>query len=230
MKTIISLTTIPGRLPYIEPCINGLLAQGLPVYVWIPKEVTRLGVTWDGQVPDFLADCCVEVTADYGPITKLLPALLNIETEMIITADDDVLYGEHWAEDLIDYSEHHSGCVPCYRGRVFRGDNRNYNSAATISVREGPAVSVSILSGNWGALYRPGLLRISLLKEWEQWPMNDDIVISAHLHRREIERVVIPHRSKISSITAIDSIDSLWSKNVYLNDKGLDVVGWWEQE
>jgi len=42
MNTIISLTTIPTRLPHIKPVIESLKVQGFPVHLWIPQSVSTL--------------------------------------------------------------------------------------------------------------------------------------------------------------------------------------------
>ena len=61
MNTVISLTTMPERGRRIEPVLDSLLAQGLPVFLWLPTVVTRTGSKWD-KVPEFFE----KVRAWYG--------------------------------------------------------------------------------------------------------------------------------------------------------------------
>jgi len=77
MKPIISMTTIPSRLPHIEPTVRSLERQGLPLYVWIQERNYFTGEAFDGCVPEFLRGdrVHVEMVEARGPITKVLPAL-----------------------------------------------------------------------------------------------------------------------------------------------------------
>ena len=105
MTAVISLTTIPDRINSIGACIRSLASQGLPVYLWAVDKIARSD-TRLGDFPAFLDKykVKVEVVPDYGPITKLLPAL-RLVADIIITADDDCLYGKGWAKGLLHWSE-----------------------------------------------------------------------------------------------------------------------------
>ena len=226
--TIISLTTIPSRIEHIAPCIDSLLAQGLPVYLWVPKKVKRTGATLK-NIPKFLYNklgLTVTVVKERGSITKLLPAL-EAGFERIITADDDLIYGTGWAEGLTEWSDAQPHAVISYRGRNF-DKSRLYNQSEVIKNRL--YHHVELITGVQGALYRRGFFTDSIFSEWERWPLNDDIVISAHLKQRNIEIMVVPFPQgcKVTGIRKVARIDALNTINVkgQMNDRGLAKMFW----
>ena len=240
MKAIISLTTIPSRLPYIGPTIESLKAQGPPVYVWIPREVKRTGDTFGGDLPDELDGCNVEVVEDKGPITKLLPAL-EMGADVILTADDDVVYGTGpsvaiaggevvvatgWADGLLRWGGEHQDTAFGYRGRLLR--DKTYNNSVLVDDPKQPR-QVHIITGTWGALYRKEFFSDGIFEEWETFPHADDLVVATHLKRQGVPRVVIPHLCSIHDRT-VKRVDPLYDSNVFgkANDEGLEKLGWWE--
>jgi hypothetical protein len=231
MKSIISLTTIPSRVRYIKPCIDSLRQQGLPIYVWLQREVERTGNKFTGEIPEFLqgGDVHTTLVEECGPITKLLPAL-ELGAERILTADDDVIYGEGWAKSLIGLSRKlYTDCALYYRGRVFRGLNRRYNQTVLKSGLGMPE-AVDIGTGTWGALYRSQFFDDDIFELWKKWPLNDDLVVNYYLRERGIRRIVIPQHCDIKPLHGVYQINSLWlDVNVHKNDEGLERLGWWEE-
>ena len=224
MNAIISLTTIPNRIEHIESCIDSLLTQGLPVYLWVPKEVKRTGSVTT-NIPEFLqnrSNLTVTIVPDRGPITKLLPAL-EAGHELVITADDDHTYGPHWATGLLEQAEKRPDAALCYRGRLFLG-SRSYRKSKVIAGRSSP---VELITGVKGALYRASFFDAGIFEEWRAWPMNDDIVICAHLKRRKVPILAIP-LPKGCRLVPRDYMhtDPLYEANTKrgLNDQGLKKV------
>ena len=226
-RAIISLTTIPSRLPQIGPCLRSLAIQGFPVHLWLPKHFKRGNERLPQVLPAFLDKLGVNYTVvdDLGSITKLLPAL-KLKTELIVTADDDVIYGEDWARDLVEYAEAHPRVAACYRGRVFRGKQK-YNDSKLLRYVERPR-KIHMITGVWGAIYRPSFFDDSIYKENEKWPLGDDLVISGHLRRKGVPMHVIPMRNDVKGrYGEIFNIDSLWEINRRNNnDIGMRKVFW----
>jgi hypothetical protein len=229
MNSIISLTTIPSRVRHIKPCIDSLRQQGLPVYVWLQREVERTGNKFTGEIPEFLQGDGVHTTLveERGPITKLLPAL-EMGAERIITADDDVIYGKGWAKSLIGLSRKlYTDCALYYRGRIFRQGDRHYNHTKLV-FRLGMPQAVDLGTGTWGALYRSQFFDDDIYDLWKQWPLNDDLVINYYLRERGVRRIVIPQHCDITPLDGVYQINSLWlNVNAYKNDEGLEKLGWW---
>ena len=222
-RAIISVTVLPSRLPHCRGCIESLAGQGLPLYVWAPEEVERTGDVFEGW-PEWMQGLVdfATVTADRGPIGKLLSALPL--ADIVLTADDDVVYGDGWADGLLEWHGRMGDVALGYRGRVFR--DRRYNNSRLV-VEPSKPMTVDLLTGTWGALYRADWFADSIYDEWCVCRLNDDIVINAHLKRRGVQRVVIPKECEIEPLAGVHQIDALWVENRHRNDYGLDAVEWW---
>ena len=99
--TIITLSSIPPRLPHIGPVLRSLLAQDLPaqaIHLYIPMRYHRFP-DWDGAIPEFPAGITLHrVQTDHGPATKILPALRHLAGHPvdILYCDDDCLFSPGW--------------------------------------------------------------------------------------------------------------------------------------
>src|SRR5687768_8477868 len=96
IRTVFSLTTTPDRINRIRPTLESLRDQTRPanaIYLNVPYYSRKTGKPY--QLPEWLDDF-PEVTVvrceDYGPATKLIPALeLEKDPEtIIIVVDDDI--------------------------------------------------------------------------------------------------------------------------------------------
>ena len=105
-RVVVSLSSFAGRLMKLNETLPSLLEQSLPpakIYLAVPSAVERINVSQQSAaIPAFLTALeksskghfKILRTKDYGPSTKLLPALQQ-ETDpktIIITVDDDVYY------------------------------------------------------------------------------------------------------------------------------------------
>lgn len=127
LPIIVSLTSIHSRLDLVSQTIESLLAQSVKadkVVLWLSKEPHLLD---DGvkEVPESIKQLEkqgleVKWTKNIGPYRKLIPTakLMNRESCLIVTADDDVVYPENWLKGLIVEYNKNEGCVICYRGRI----------------------------------------------------------------------------------------------------------------
>jgi hypothetical protein len=194
----------------------------LPILVWIPIHVERTSTTFDGRIPDFLKDKSIQVRVvpDQGPITKLLPALKE-DHETIITADDDVTYGEGWAQGLLSALHEHE-CAVGYRGRII-GDG-SYNTSQLVIDPPNPR-EVDLITGTWGRAVRSKFFKDNIHEEWQRCQLNDDIAIDAHLKRNGVRRVVVMRPCAIRPYR-VHKINSLWTENKGKNDEMLRRIGW----
>lgn len=109
-RTIISLTTIPSRLPHIGPTLASLRAQTAAierVILWLPEQYRRSEFN-RVALPPLPED--IEIRRcpfDYGPATKILPAVSAFAGEdvRILYCDDDRLYHPDWAARLLAESD-----------------------------------------------------------------------------------------------------------------------------
>lgn len=193
---IISLTTIPARIDYIQPCIDSLLRQNMIIYLWIGKNYHRAEGSVN-DIPEFLKHPQIRVrrVEDEGSITKLYPALSLYDVDRIITADDDIIYPDDWAENLLKASYSYPGSAICYRGRNFRyqGPER-LSYKKTRLLKGGNYEKVDILTGVHGALYRRCFFDDDFFnyRDLTYSKYVDDIWISGYLADKDIDRVCIP--------------------------------------
>ncbi|MFA7177601.1 MAG: hypothetical protein WC114_10160 [Smithellaceae bacterium] len=222
MTAIISLTTMPERGPRIEPVLDSLLAQGLPVFLWLPTVVTRTGSTW-GKVPEFFDKVHWEFVDDMGPATKLLPAL-KAGFDTVLTADDDHVYGAGWAKGLLDWSEKRPDAALGYRGRRLKR-NEGYTGSKCVKNPREP-VPVDLITGVRGALYNREFFDPSIFDEWKACPSNDDIAFSAHLTRRGVPMLVIPRHCEMTKQSQWSSKPVFKVNRGAVNDKAVRKLFW----
>ncbi len=201
---IVGLTTIPSRLPSLLPTLKSLLLQNLPpskILLHLPKHSRRERVEY--SVPEELKG--LEViriirSPDWGPATKILPALLDSgPDQQVVAVDDDRIYRPTLLEDLLGASERHpDAAVGCF-GLIVpldRIDRRRGLVGRTIEgLRYGRGVSlrgsrlrhplpVDILHGYGGVLVRPRFFDLESVADLEGAPdaawLEDDTWFAAH--------------------------------------------------
>jgi len=111
---IVSLTTIPSRIAKILPVLKNLLNQTFcfdKCVLYIPDVCTRLPdhkYEISEELKNFLQDSngrfeIHHVPMDWGPGTKIIPALLEWQdkSQVIWSIDDDILLEKHALEELM---------------------------------------------------------------------------------------------------------------------------------
>lgn len=120
-KAIISLTSYPPRMGSVVQTLNSLLNQDIPfkkIILWLAAEEfpspeknqmlhkikelhdERLSVRW---------------CENFGPYKKLIPTLCEFPEDIIVTADDDVIYPKDWLRRLITSYVEHPEDIHCLR-------------------------------------------------------------------------------------------------------------------
>lgn len=107
---IVSLTTIPNRIKYLQPVVDSILDQTVKpdvIKLYIPKEYKKRSL---GMIDmDELPKGCevVYLDEDDGPATKILPALKEYQGKdvSIVYCDDDKIYNKNWIKRLTDKSK-----------------------------------------------------------------------------------------------------------------------------
>lgn len=108
-KLIVSLTSFPGRINVVEQTIDSILRQSLkPDYVilWLAESQFP---TKERSLPRSLVrykkhGLQIRWCEDIRPYKKLIPTLREFPDDIIVTADDDIIYWENWLEKL--YASH----------------------------------------------------------------------------------------------------------------------------
>lgn len=138
----VNLTTTSERLDLCSATIWSLLHQErVPdkIYLWLSKEpyLADRGVSvLPACITDFFKFTSileVKFCENIGPYRKVIPALRNAsENDILVYADDDVIYGKKWLVNLEnEFLLHEKKCVIASRIRIVKknlfGLNQNYN-------------------------------------------------------------------------------------------------------
>lgn len=167
MKVVIGVTTTKSRLGIFFYTLLSLKRQDFAnfvIVVSLSKDPYLLDEGID-VVPEWMAGEPVEVrfVANGGPYRKLLPAIVEAgEEDIVVTADDDVLYADDWLSKLVNAAIGHPENIVCGRARRIRknvvGRWQNYSNWPLIS---GETTGFSLLPiGCAGIAYRRNLLDI----------------------------------------------------------------------
>jgi hypothetical protein len=222
-RIVFTLTTIPGRYEQLYKTLKSLHFQTLKadsIYLAVPKICARLNQSYP-SLPDKIRKLCtvVRIEKDYGPITKLIGALLK-ETDLntiIVSVDDDRIYESNLLEEIvkkirrfpkiaIGAAGFRIGSFPFY---LMGARTHRYNPllewfAPDFDLNGG---TVDILAGYAGIAYRrsffpePKQLKSKLLNyvfSNRDLFKNDDVLISAYLDSVGIERRIFRLPDNIS--------------------------------
>lgn len=224
MRIVGTLTTMPHRYPMLWRTLQCLTQQTYPldaIYLGLPKISKRSKIEYP-PVPDFIRDLCtiVELSEDYGPISKIMGALLTIpadEDTIIISFDDDVIYPPTLVAAMVAVVTERS-CVECALGGSgfvigasypFYGSMVNAPSEALLDINRIVNLNsnreVDILCGFAGVMYHRQFFAndfLTLIQEKfstnENLFLNDDVTISGYLSFKGIKRKIMPFPGPLS--------------------------------
>ena len=111
---IVTLTTLPSRIDRMGPTIKSLLNQTVaPAAIRLHVPATSRREQRPYVVPEWLArlpSITICRCDDYGPSTKLLPALLSSAPgQRLIVVDDDRIYHPYFVEQMVKHADDHPG-------------------------------------------------------------------------------------------------------------------------
>jgi hypothetical protein len=206
---IVTLTTIPSRLPHIGTTLKSLLRQSRApkrIVLNLPRHSKRENAGY--TVPDFLLglkSVVVHRCEDMGPATKLIPTLQReTPSQKIIVVDDDRIYPPNLVADLDDAATRDEHSAFGMSGWVVPADltdrpttiwaNLKILPPAPVRARRLNApLEVDILQGLSGYLIRPKFFELPSLSDYSGAPdaafYVDDVWISGHC---SAQRFVIP--------------------------------------
>jgi hypothetical protein len=163
LPLIVTLTSIPPRLPTLHLTIRSVLNQSQPpelIVLWLHKDLRD-------KLPERLAELQSErFVIRYGELScshrKLIHAVEEFPGRILVTCDDDLIYDESWLERL--YAAHCSFPfdVIAHECRKITSDSVSGEllTYKEWSVTRGGAISAPELMsvGYGGVLYPPGVL------------------------------------------------------------------------
>lgn len=195
------MTTTPTRVACIWPTLNSILLQKeLPekIHIWLPETFKRFKncIT---NLPEFLKNHPLIdvrfVDTDYGPATKLLPALAHFKqgSKKIIVIDDDSIYPKNFIQHLLKFSDLYPNSALTLIGSEIAHGKR-IKSVTTKALKP-----VDVLHGYGGYLVKPEFFTDELFNYPEDLPaafFQDDVWISGWLKKNETRIYMIPHPFK----------------------------------
>jgi hypothetical protein len=113
---IVSLTTVPERVPKIIYTIESLLRQTSQpdrLILWVDEKLGE-------KIPPLLRRQTrrgleIRLAEDIGPHGKLIHALKEFPECRIVTADDDTIYPIFWLAELLAAQEREPQAITCHR-------------------------------------------------------------------------------------------------------------------
>jgi hypothetical protein len=198
---VICLTTIPSRLPYLQPALKSLLYQSRAparICLHLPRISRREARPY--EPPEWLLGMrSVEVVRceDHGPATKLIPALKDAPPERkLLIVDDDKLYPPDMVERFHRWAEAYPDAAIGSSGWIVPGDLTDRPVSVWRDLRGAPPArlkatqlkaptAVDIIQGHSGYLVRSRFFDAArLIADYAQAPPEaffvDDIWISAY--------------------------------------------------
>lgn len=190
-RTIISLTTLPGRIGQLAPVLRSLEEQTVTpnaIVVNIPYRLKRSGEGY--RIPNWLHRhplVHIHRCEDYGPATKVLGAL-QVETDpesTIISVDDDFIYPPEMIETYRRYLGAYGPHVYCVSGFTIL-DPALYAQDVRRGRRfeKGHLKQVQVVEGYASVAY-PRACFSDDIYELQQWPecliYSDDLLLSNYL-------------------------------------------------
>ncbi|MCL1892417.1 MAG: glycosyltransferase [Alphaproteobacteria bacterium] len=240
MKTIISLTSYPPRMDVIPKTIRSLLAQS------ITPDLIVLYLAEDQfpgkKLPGALNKLAAEnknfqirwVSRDTRAHKKLTPALRDFPDDVIITADDDVIYPSDWLARLIAAHKKYPGSITGHH--VYRMEpDKPYKKWRKIQNRWWRKIFLgrpsfkNFATGVGGILYPPNALHPDAQNEelfMRLAPTADDVWFWAMAALNGTKVAVVPDAIKRMKESENSQEVSLWAENTVddRNNKILDAV------
>ena len=206
---IVSLTTIPSRLPYIEDTLKSLLRQTRPpaeIRLYVPAFSARENRPY--EIPARLrqlTSVTIHACSDVGPATKFIPALTSLPPDQLVLAvDDDRIYPPNLVADLEAAARARPDAAYGFSGWIAPEDLIDKPTTVIANLLERPPVpiyaqrqrrprQVDILQGTGGYLIRPRFFALDRLVDHSTAPAAarsvDDVWMSAHCR---VDKFVIP--------------------------------------
>lgn len=202
-RVVISLTTIPSRIKYLEYTIKSLLNQKYRVdeiYLWLPDK-TMKGKKYD--IPEKLMNLKnlnIKIcNHDYGPATKLIYTLLEEELDTkIIVVDDDMIYRYNLVDKLVNMSQKYPDAAIATVGLYMNSKNDHAKVSDILNVK---SKKVDRVLGTTGFLVKPKFFHDGKLVEGDCFDYSkapkeaiwvDDIWFSGHLAKRGVDIYRLP--------------------------------------
>jgi hypothetical protein len=196
-RLVVTLSSIPSRIGHLRGVLNSLIDQSVPAdrsVLALPSYSRREQRAYPSAA-DLRLPKGIEVLPceDFGPVTKLLPALEAEPRAHLVVVDDDAVYPRDFLGTLLDAARRHPGCALGYRGVRLAPPQPLVDLEHVFATGVAEPVAVDILFGTWGYLLPPGTLSGGAHRRaGEAFRWTVDVWVSGQLARARVPRLVVP--------------------------------------
>jgi hypothetical protein len=211
-RVIVTFTTVPGRINKVRYTIASILNQTVRVdeiCIYVPYKSSKgneyIIPEWMEELERKLLQFKIKrCNRDWGPATKIIPALLEFENMdcTIIYIDDDIIYNKNMLETLISYNKIYPGYAICNQGwdvERWNGKSSLFSRTLHHAAKYIPNVDpynhvfTDVLQGFSGVLVKPQFFDMKKLVNFDEYPQEvffvDDVYLSGHLNDQGIHRI-----------------------------------------
>lgn len=232
-KVIVSLTSYPARIDTVNQTIETLLNQTYKadnVVLWLGIEQFP---NRENDLPKHLL-CLTDkgLTIKYSnnlkAYTKLIPSLKEFPDDIIVTADDDILYPKNWLEILVKGYLNHPECIICHRATIACSDENGL-----IPVLKWPFAKINTASFNYhftgvgGVLYPPRIFDNEIFNEkafLQLSPLNDDLWFWAMAIKNNKKAFVVKNNiTNLKYVYGTQGENSLFMQNDLQNQNDIQL-------
>lgn len=234
---IVSLTSHPGRIDTVTPCIQSLLDQTCKpdkIILWLSKEQFP-GL--EQELPDELKKLQYRsvfeikwVDDDLKPHKKYYYAMREYPEHPVIIVDDDVIYDNTLIEKLMNSYRKFPHCISCMRANMMM-----FRSDGTLRKYDGWLMGYQMLldtpsyqlmpTGVGGVLYPPHSIpedAFNIQDIKETCLFTDDLWLKMHAVSNGYSTVVPKDSSKYREIDGTRET-ALWRTNVNQNNNDVSI-------
>ncbi len=171
-KFVVSLTSFPQRMYDIHICLYSLLLQSLKPDEIVLYLANEQFPNKEKDIPNEVLELKklglkIKFTKDTRSYKKLIPALSDYPNDIIITADDDIVYHRNWFEKLYNAHLEDSKNILCHRAHKVKTENNTvlpYKYWDKI-IDDNSVSVLNFATGCAGILYPPKCFYKDILKE-----------------------------------------------------------------
>lgn len=223
-EVIISFTSYPARIATVAQTAVSLLNQDIPskkVILWLAESQFP---GREADLPENLLalrehGLSIEWCEDIRSYKKLIPALERYPDDIIVTADDDIIYPSDWLRRLVSAYIDQPDMLHCLRAhevKIKSGNVVDY-TAWKHEIEDAKPSFCNFLTSGGGVIFKTSLLHEDLLKKdlfLKLCPDADDIWFWGMAVLKGIKiNVVSPPLGKLQYVDGTQE-DALWRTNV----------------
>ncbi len=206
-RIIVSMTTSPKRINEIQPAIDSILNQTIPVdYIMInlPKVFKRDNSKFE-KIPKYLTEnpkIILNYVEDIGPSTKIVPTCKSDFTnynDIIISVDDDIWYPPELVHVYLYYHTLYPNCVITGTSLFYKEKySKNINPSYYYPLKE-----CELLEGFSGVLYKKEFLEDIPLSHFDKnivpmsYYLSDDLLLSNYIIKKKIKIISLTDTTKL---------------------------------